>query len=280
MSVTVSEALSWAQEQLHLQDDPIVDARVLLASAAKQTQTWLYTWPDKPLSIAQWSCFQEYVARRSQGEPVAYILGYRDFWSLTLRTSPSTLIPRPDTEILVEAALVRLPSGHQQVCDLGTGTGAIALAIASERKDCEVIGCDLLDEAVALAKQNAVDNHITNASFVQSPWFDNLSGQFDMIVSNPPYVESQSPWLEKGDVRFEPHSALTSGADGLDDIRLIVAQAPAFLREGGWLLIEHGHEQGKAVCELLSHHDFAQTETLTDLAGLDRVSVGRLQTCE
>lgn len=280
MSLTVNDALAWALTRLTTQENPAVDARILLASAAEQNLTWLYTWPDKPLSDEQWVKFQHFVERRSEGEPVAYILGYRDFWSLTLRTSPSTLIPRPDTEVLVEAALSRLPPGNQRVCDLGTGTGAIALAIASERRDCEVIGCDLLDEAVTLATRNASDNGITNASFVQSSWFDNLHGRFEMIVSNPPYVEQQSPWLQEGDVRFEPRSALTSGADGLDDIRIIIAQAPGYLSNGGWLLIEHGYTQGDAVRDLLQRHGFAQTQTLVDLAGLDRVSVGRLQTCE
>lgn len=278
--MTVSEALAWAQQQLTNQEEPALDARVLLASAAQQSQTWLYTWPDKALSDAQWRQFQNHITRRIQGEPVAYILGYREFWSLTLRTSPFTLIPRPDTEVLVEAALARLPEGERRVCDLGTGTGAIALAIASERSDCQLLGCDLLNEAVELARQNAADNQITNVSFVQSSWFDSLTGQFDMIVTNPPYVESHSPWLHKGDVRFEPHSALTAGADGLDDIRVIVEQAPAYLYAGGWILIEHGHEQGRAVCALLKQHGFRETNTLPDLAGLDRVSVGRLQTCE
>ncbi|WP_414830934.1 peptide chain release factor N(5)-glutamine methyltransferase [Alteromonas sp. H39] len=278
--MTVSEALAWAQKRLATQDDAAVAARVLLASATEQSQTWLYTWPDKHLSDEQWATFQRVVERRSKGEPVAYILGYREFWSLTLRTSPSTLIPRPDTEVLVEAALSRLSSGSQRVCDLGTGTGAIALAIASERPDCDVLGCDLLEEAVTLATCNASDNGITNASFVQSSWFDNLHGRFEMIVTNPPYVEQQSRWLQKGDVRFEPHSALTSGVDGLDDIRIIVAQAPGFLSAGGWLLIEHGYTQGEAVRALLQRHGFAQTQTIVDLAGHDRVSVGRLQTCE
>ena len=258
----------------------MVDARIMLAAAVQRNQTWLYTWPDKSLSDEQWVRFQEWIERRRQGEPVAYILGYREFWSLKLRTSPSTLIPRPDTEILVEAALSRLALGRQRVCDLGTGTGAIALAIASERADCDVMGCDLLDKAVMLAKQNASENGITNVSFVQSSWFENLHGRFDMIVTNPPYIELQSPWLTKGDVRFEPESALISGADGLDDIRIIVARAPSFLHAGGWLLIEHGYEQGEAVTALLRSHGFCETQTLPDLAGHDRVSVGRLQTCE
>lgn len=280
MSLTVNDALAWALTRLTAQQEPAVDARVLLASVVERNQTWLYTWPDKPLSDEQWAKFQRFVARRSQGEPVAYILGYREFWSLTLRTSPSTLIPRPDTEVLVEAALSRLSSGSQRVCDLGTGTGAIALAIASERRDCHVIGCDLLEEAVMLATQNASDNSISNVSFVQSSWFENLQGRFDMIVTNPPYVEQQSPWLREGDVRFEPRSALTSGVDGLDDIRSIVAQAPDFLSDGGWLLIEHGYNQGQAVSALLQRHGFVKTQTLVDLSGLDRVSVGCLQTCE
>ncbi|RDV27573.1 peptide chain release factor N(5)-glutamine methyltransferase [Alteromonas aestuariivivens] len=276
----IDQALAWACDQLSGGESPQVDARIMLASVLEQSQTYLFTWPDKILSAAQLECFQKNVERRLAGEPVAYITGTQGFWSLNLKVSTATLIPRPETELLVELALaLNLPTGAD-ICDLGTGTGAIALAIASERPDCNLIGVDVVEEAVQLAMLNARLNGISNARFLHSHWFSALEGlKFDLLVSNPPYVESGSEYLSQGDVRFEPASALTSGKDGMDDIRHIVSQAVAFLKPRGWLLIEHGYAQGAAIRAELAQGGFEKIETRQDLNGLDRVTLGCLKSC-
>lgn len=277
----IDQALAWASQQLSGGESPQVDARVLLAAALEQSQTFLYTWPDKALSSGQLARFESWVERRVAGEPVAYITGWRDFWSLRLKVSPATLIPRPETELLVEQVLaLNLPEGAR-ICDLGTGTGAIALALASERPDCAVTGVDVVQDAITLAQENAVLNGIGNATFLHSSWFAALSGQrFDVLVSNPPYVESQSAYLSMGDVRFEPDSALTSGDDGLEDIRYILANAHSYLQPAGWLLFEHGYQQGAAIRTLFDAHEYQKIQTLQDLNGLDRITFGYLNSCE
>ena len=273
----IQQALQWAAGQFTHSDTAALDARVLLCAVLEQTQTYLYTWPDKLLTETHLQRFTQMVEQRAQGRPVAYITGTRDFWTFTLNVSDATLIPRPDTEILVEEALSRLPEGPSAICDLGTGTGAIALALASERPQALVTGVDFQPEAVVLATANAAALNITNVRFIQSSWFDSLTGQqFNLIASNPPYVEQNSEYLKQGDVRFEPDSALTSGADGLDDIRLIISAAPAHLLPGGWLLLEHGYQQGPAIRELLQQRGFNQISTARDLAGQPRVTIGQL----
>lgn len=276
----VNEALRWGASQLPDSDSAKADARVLLCFVLQKGQSYLYTWPDAELDSHQQARFEALIKRRVAGHPVAYLTGYRDFWSLTLQTSPATLIPRPETECLVEAALSRLPQSPARLCDLGTGTGAVALAIASERPDMSVTGVDVIDEAVALAALNAKRNDINNAVFLKSHWFDEVEGLFNMIVSNPPYVEADSDYLGQGDVRFEPATALTSGQDGLNDIRLIIARAPHYLNDGGWLLLEHGYNQAAAVQRLMRDHGFSHIETIQDLAGIDRVTLGMHKTCD
>lgn len=272
----IQQALAWAKSQLASSDSAALDARVLLAFMLDTTQAWLLTWPDKMLSEAQFERFRQLIAQRAEGRPVAHITGYRDFWSLTLEVSPTTLIPRPDTEILVEQALMCLPAVDANVLDLGTGTGAVALAIASECASAQVTGVDIVADAVALAKDNARRNAISNATFLQSNWFDAVQGeQFSVIVSNPPYVETRSPYLSQGDVRFEPASALTSGHDGLDDIRKIICQARGFLNAEGWLLLEHGFDQGEAIQALMRNNKYEDIATICDLAGHPRVTLGR-----
>ncbi|GGW75995.1 peptide chain release factor N(5)-glutamine methyltransferase [Alteromonas halophila] len=272
----IDAALQWGNAQLTDSASPALDARVLLCHALAKPLSYLYTWPDKEISSAQLATYKTYIAERQQGRPIAHITGSRDFWSLTLQTSPTTLIPRPETELLVEAALARLPDGACGVCDLGTGTGAVALAIASERPDVTVLGCDVVPEAVALAKRNAKRNGLPNTHFIASHWFDDIEGRFSVIVSNPPYVESDSHYLNEGDVRFEPASALTSGKDGLDAIRHIISSAPPFLKSPGYLLLEHGYQQAEKVRELLHERGFTEVETIQDLAGLDRVTLGKM----
>ena len=256
---------------------PRLDAEWLLAAALGKPASYLRTWPEREVPAEAAERFGAWLARRSKGEPVAYILGRQGFWSLDLEVAPATLIPRPDTELLVETALDLLPATPADVLDLGTGTGAIALALAAERPAWRLTGVDRVPEAVALAERNRARLGLGNAGFLVSHWFSALAGQrFAMIVSNPPYIAASDPHLARGDVRFEPASALVAGADGLDDIRLIVAQAPGHLQPGGWLLLEHGFEQAAAVRGLLTARGFVAVESRRDLGGHERISLGRL----
>ncbi len=252
-----------------------LEAEMLLAHVLGKSRSYLYTWPEHELSAEQLATFEALVARREAGEPVAHILGERGFWSLDLKVSADTLIPRPETELLVEAVLERLPDGECRILDLGTGSGAIALAIAHERPDCAVSAVERSEAALALARENAQRLGL-RVEFIEGSWFEPIKDRrFDIIVSNPPYICADDPHLSRGDVRFEPITALASGADGLDDIRLIIKQALTYLEGEGWLLLEHGWDQGEAVRKLLIDHGFKQVESLTDLEGRERVSLGR-----
>ena len=277
----IDQALAWATHQLEGGESPSVDAKVLLANILDKSQTYLFTWPDKTLDAAQKAQFETAISRRKLGEPVAYITGRRDFWTLSLFTSPHTLIPRPDTEILVEQVL-SWANQHQHnalsICDLGTGTGAIALALASELPNALVTGVDFQEGAVELASRNAKANGISNARFVQSDWFSALEGRtFDIIVSNPPYIEESSPYLNEGDVRFEPKTALTSGEGGLKDIKFITRNAPQYLNKNGLLAFEHGFDQGRAVKAQLENNGFVGVQTVKDYGNHDRVTLGHKQ---
>lgn len=255
---------------------PRLDAELLLAAALGKPRSFLHTWPERVVSGEAAERYASYLERRRQGEPVAYILGHQGFWSLDLEVAPHTLIPRPDTELLVETALALVTLPQARVLDLGTGTGAIALALACERLGWQVTGVDRISEAVALAERNRERLGLGNAAFRESHWFSALGAEcYDLIVSNPPYIAAQDPHLAQGDVRFEPSSALVAGADGLDDIRLIVSQAPAHLNAGGWLLLEHGYDQAAAVRELLACEGFEAVESRRDLGGHERISLGR-----
>ncbi len=253
-----------------------LDAELLLAAVLGKPRSYLRTWPERELSAEQVQHFHAAIQRRQQGEPVAYILGQQGFWSLDLEVAPHTLIPRPDTELLVETALELLPHNPIAALDLGTGTGAIALALATERPGWRVTGVDRVPEAVALAERNRSRLKLGNAQFAESHWFSAVAGHtFALIVSNPPYIASDDKHLAEGDVRFEPASALVAGIDGLDDIRLIIQQAPAHLVAGGWLLLEHGFDQAAAVRELLAAQGFVAIESRRDLGGHERISLGR-----
>ena len=253
-----------------------LDAELLLAAVLGKPRSYLRTWPEHEPSAEQLAAFAALLERRRAGEPVAYILGHQGFWSLDLEVAPHTLIPRPDTELLVETALQLAPATPQRVLDLGTGSGAIALALASERGGWQVIGVDRIAEAVALAERNRQRLKLGNAEFRQSSWFDGLAGErFGLILSNPPYIAADDRHLGEGDVRFEPLSALVAGVDGLDDIRQIIAQAPRHLQAGGWLLLEHGYDQAKAVRELLAAAGFTAVDSRRDLGGHQRISLGR-----
>jgi release factor glutamine methyltransferase len=265
-------------DQAELPDSPTarLDAELLLAAALGKPRSYLRTWPEHEPGAEQQAAFAAMLERRRAGEPVAYILGHQGFWSLDLEVAPHTLIPRPDTELLVETALQLAPATPLRVLDLGTGTGAIALALASERGGWQVTGVDRIAEAVELAERNRQRLGLTNAVFRQSSWFDGLAGErFGLIVSNPPYIAASDRHLGEGDVRFEPLSALVAGADGLDDIRQIVAQAPQYLEAGGWLLLEHGYDQAAAVRGLLAAAGFTSVDSRRDLGGHERISLGQ-----
>ncbi|WEN14813.1 peptide chain release factor N(5)-glutamine methyltransferase [Rhodanobacter sp. AS-Z3] len=266
----VRGALVAATEQLGER----VDAELLLLYVLQQPRSWLFTHASDELSMDVQTAFASLVARRAAGEPVAYIIGRRGFWTLDLEVTPATLIPRPETELLVELALQRLPlDALCDVVDLGTGSGAIALAIARERPLAKVVATDASAAALAVAQRNAQRHRIGNVSFLHGDWLVPLAGrQFDLIASNPPYIEADDPHLELGDLRFEPASALASGADGLDDIRRIIAAACSHLRPAGWLLFEHGWDQGASVRALLEQAGYAQVFTAQDLESRDRVS--------
>lgn len=277
----IAEALCLA-DKLTASDSAKLDAELLLAHALECSRTFLITWPERVLSKSQESFFCELIARRVGGEPIAYMLNQREFWSLSLEVSPSTLIPRPDTEVLVESALdvLNKPSLVQtepslNILDLGTGTGAIALALAKECPSAKVQGVDFNSEAVLLAERNRVQLKINNANFYSSDWFLEVEGLFDLIVSNPPYIDGKDPHLQQGDVRFEPLSALIAEDKGLADLRCIIQQAPIYLNDGGWLLLEHGCEQAKEVRELLENKKYCDVFTRRDYGDNDRVTGGR-----
>ncbi|MEW9572402.1 peptide chain release factor N(5)-glutamine methyltransferase [Rhodanobacter sp. Si-c] len=253
------------------------DAEALLLHVLGRSRSWLVAHAGDALPVEAQQAFAALVARREAGEPVAYLTGRRGFWTLELEVTPATLIPRPETELLVELALERLPrDAVAHVADLGTGSGAIALAIASERTRARVLATDASADALAVARRNAQRLGTDNVRFVQGDWLAPLAGErFALIVSNPPYIEAADPHLARGDLRYEPATALASGADGLDDIRRIVTGAPAYLEAGGWLLFEHGWNQGDVARALLRAAGYAQVFTAQDLEARDRVSGGR-----
>lgn len=251
-----------------------LEAELLLVHVLDKPRSWLIAHADDVLDQTQVSAFAALVQRRGEGEPVAYITGHRGFWTLELEVTPATLIPRPETELLVELALARM-TPTSRVADLGTGSGAIALAIARECPTAKVVATDASADALAVAQRNAAKHGIGNVRFAHGDWLMPLAGErMDLIVSNPPYIEDADPHLGQGDLRFEPTSALASGADGLDDIRRIAAQAREHLEPGSWLLMEHGWNQGAAVREVLYAAGYRDVVTVQDLERRDRVSGG------
>ncbi len=275
--VTISELLQRSAE-LTDSDSAVLDTELLLSHALDVSRTYLKTWPDRQPDTDQVTTFTALFQRRLRGEPIAYILGHQGFWSLDLKVSEHTLIPRPETELLVETALeLQLPP-QSSVLDLGTGTGAIALALACERNDWNITALDFQPQAVALAEENRAAHKLDNVQIVQSNWFAALPAvKFDLIVSNPPYIESNDPHLSQGDVRFEPPSALVSGAEGLDDLILLIGQSVAFLKPNGWLLVEHGYDQGPGVRALFTEAAFSAIETRNDYNQIDRITFGQLR---
>lgn len=271
-SFTVADLLARARD--HIDG---VDAEFLLAHVLGTGRSWLFAHATDLLADDAHADFQSLLQRRIGGEPVAYLTGRQGFWTLDLEVGPATLIPRPETELLVELALARIPADAcARVADLGTGSGAIALSIAKERPRALVIATDASTEALEVARRNAVSNSIANVAFCSGNWYAPLEGErFDIIVSNPPYIADGDPHLDQGDLRFEPAMALSCGPDGLDAIRTVVGHASAHLDAGGWLLLEHGCDQGRAVRGLMSDAGFTDVATERDLEGRDRISLGR-----
>lgn len=268
--------LAQAIERLANSESPRRDAEILLGHVTGKTRTYILAFDETTLTTEEGAQLETLLSRRVNGEPVAHLVGMREFWSLPLEVTPATLIPRPDTECLVEQALGRLPESPCDILDLGTGTGAIALALASERPDCRVTAVDFVADAVALATRNARSLGINNVTIAQSNWFGALEGKtFGMIVSNPPYIDEQDPHLAEGDVRFEPLSALVAADEGLADLAHIIQEGRRFLLPGGWMLLEHGWKQGPAVRELYIQAGYDEVETCRDYGGNERLTVGR-----
>lgn len=288
----LSQLIEDAIKQLQsVSDSARLDSELLLCYVLKKDRSFLRAWPEYELNQQQVDSFQQLLKQRLQGIPIAHILGERGFWSLDLKVTPDTLIPRPDTERLVELALDIIPEDAQwNILDLGTGTGAIALSLAKENPSCHITATDKSLAALNVAKKNAKRNQLSNINFIQSDWFseliksgedsDDVEGakagvpQFEMIVSNPPYIKESDPHLKHGDVRFEPRSALTSGVDGLNDIRTIIKGSIKYLTQDGVLLIEHGYDQADEVCELLKSANFTQVTDFKDDNGNPRVAIG------
>lgn len=274
---SLSQALAFGVSALTpSSESPKLDAEVLLLATINQSRTYLFTWPEKELADEQQAQFLSFIEQRRQGKPVAHITQYREFWSLNFKVSPATLIPRPDTETLVELALDKATSKQGKLLDLGTGTGAIALSLAIELPDWQVTAVDYQLDAVLLANDNKSQLGITNAEILQSNWFSALAGEkFDLIVSNPPYIDPQDPHLQQGDVRFEPLSALIAEKQGMADLEFIITKSREFLNESGWLLLEHGYDQGQLVRDFFAKMAYKVITTEKDLGGNDRVTLAQ-----
>lgn len=295
-SSTIENCLHAANQQLiqaGLVDSYRLDAELLLAHSLQVSRTYLFTWSDKLLDSQQQLAFETLLQQRLQGRPIAHLLGEREFWGLNLKVTADTLIPRPDSETLVEAVLelhqhaqssssssdTKLENKTDQawsILDLGTGSGAIALALKSECPLCSVTAVDFSEKALQVASENALNLQL-DVDFLQSDWFSAIKATqlFDCIVSNPPYIEEADPHLLEGDVRFEPITALTSGQDGLEDIRKITNQAWSFLKPNGWLLIEHGYHQAESVAEIFKIDHYSNVRGIKDLGGNPRVTLGQ-----
>ena len=277
---TIASCIRMANQLAKVSDSPRLDVEILLAHILQKDRTFLFTWPETALTVEQEDNFIALFDRRLHGEPVAHIIGQREFWSLPLFVNNTTLSPRPDTELVVETVLNLFASDmHNQprhVLDLGTGTGAIVLALAHEKKYWHCLGVDNQPEAVLLAQKNCRHLHIQNVEIKQSDWFSAVEEtDFDVIVSNPPYIAADDPHLQQGDVRFEPLSALVADNQGLRDIENIVQQARYYLRPTGWVLIEHGYQQGQTVRQLFEQFGYVAITTLRDLSDNERVTMGK-----
>ncbi len=274
--MNIVEALHYGESLLTVADSPQLDSQHLLCHVLGCRPTYLHTWPDKIMTDEQQAGFKQLIAQRKKGQPVAYLVGQCGFWTLDLKVTADTLIPRPDTELLVSLALEKMQP-DMIVADLGTGSGAVALAIAAERPMNNVFAMDCCLQAINVAQYNAEYNHIANVIFWQGNWLSAVRDNgIDMVVSNPPYIKEGDWHLSQGDVRFEPLGALASGTDGLMDIRRIIKQARRCLKPSGWLLIEHGYQQADAVQAAFVESGFIAVKSYQDFGGNDRVVAGQL----
>jgi len=278
----IEDIVLYARERLMAQPDidretAYLEADILLAHCLDKPRSYLRAWPEKVASEEQLSCLNDLLHRRLEGEPIAYLVGHKEFWDLRLLVSQDTLIPRPETEHLVEHALKLLKPHHtSRVLDLGCGCGAIALAVAKHRPGCHITAVDFSDEALAITRLNMRQLGLQNVDLVKSNWFSELVGKrFNLILSNPPYVAEDDPHLRQGDVRFEPPMALIGGPDGLECIRDIVKRAPQHLLPGGWLMLEHGYDQASAVKHILINAEFHNVKSHTDLSKHERITIGQ-----
>jgi release factor glutamine methyltransferase len=274
----LSDALGWARQQIGSSSDPAaLDAEVLLAHCIGKSRSYLYTWPEQVLSASHWDRYQTLIAKRLIPTPIAYLLGKREFFSLDFKTTAAALIPRSDTELLVEAALDRCPQNSSfRILELGTGTGAIAITLKVHRPDAKVVATDISPQCLALAGQNAT-HHQVDIQWIESNWFSAIepSERFDMIVSNPPYIAEYDVNLTQGDLPAEPLLALSPGLTGLESLRQIIADSPDYLNSGGHLLLEHGYDQEIAVTGLLKSRGFVDASCQYDVNNLPRISMGQ-----
>ncbi len=277
MNETVRELLDWGRWKLHGSESARLDAEVLLAEVLGVSRAYSFAHPEQTVAAAHASHFADLIAERARGMPIAYLTGHREFWSLRLSVNRHTLIPRPETEHLVEMALRLIETQHlRRIADLGTGTGAVALALKYECPDCAVVATDISPEALAVAQDNAARLDIAGIEFRLGDWCSALGDeQFDLIVSNPPYVAENDPYLDQGDLRFEPQVALMAGPDGMCAISQIITGVKSYLRPGGWLALEHGYKQKALVYQALRGDSFEPLETIRDYGGNERVTVAR-----
>lgn len=275
---SIKSVLRDAADSLALvSDSALLDAEILLCLALNKQRSHLRAWPDRPLLPEHLAIFNGFIEQRKKGIPIAYITGNREFWSRDFQVSPDVLIPRPDTELLIELSLKLIPADEAvKIIDLGTGSGIIAITLAAERSHAHVIATDFSLAALRIARLNADNHHIDNIQFYQSNWFTGVpETQFNLVVSNPPYIDEDDSHLQQGDVRFEPRTALCAAEQGLSDIKIIAAAARNHLKPGGHLLIEHGYNQPQQVQALFKDLHYDKVQTYTDLSGQPRVTYGQ-----
>lgn len=275
MSESISSLLHSATERLSASDSARLDAEILLRHVINKDRSYIYAHSEKKLESSQIEIFKKLLEKRSQGFPVAYLTGKKEFWSLEFEVSKDTLIPRSETELLIESILELVDnSSALNLLDLGTGTGAIAIALAKELSQSQLTATDKSIEALTIAKRNAAFHQITNVNFIQSDWFQNIeNASFNFIISNPPYISQSDSHLEQGDVQFEPISALSSGEKGLDDLTIIIKESHNFLVSGGYLLLEHGYNQGQDVMSLMEENNYTSIKALYDLSTHHRATI-------
>jgi len=273
---TVTELLQKAEQSINCSDSARLDAEILFCDVMQFNRSRIYSHPEQIVPDDKSVLFQSLIAQRQQGRPIAHLTGKKEFWSLQLAINEDTLIPRPETELLVETALQLVPDDTTfNILDLGTGSGAIAIAIASERPNCKIVATDINTNALTIAKKNAETHQLKNIQFYLSNWYQNIPSQeFDLIVSNPPYIKEDDEHLSQGDIRFEPELALVAGTDGMQAINIILENAKQYLASDAYLLIEHGYDQRSLVEEAFLKHDFKQLKTFQDLSGQDRITMG------